>query len=76
MSGEASFHAPAAHCSKLFLDQAGVEHDFIRLGEIGIHGNGHFLMHEKNNLEVAGVIADWLNKRVTPREAATKAAAQ
>lgn len=76
MSGEASFHAPAAHCSKLFLDQAGVEHDFIRLGEIGIHGNGHFLMHEKNNLEVAGVIADWLNKRVTPREAATKASAQ
>ena len=44
--------------------------DFIKLADIGIHGNGHFLMLEKNNMEIAGVIADWLNKRVTPSEAA------
>jgi hypothetical protein len=25
-------------------------------------------MHEKNNLEIAGVIADWLRKNVTPTE--------
>jgi hypothetical protein len=25
-------------------------------------------MHEKNNLDVAAVIADWLNKRITPME--------
>ena len=29
-------------------------------------------MHEKNNLQVAGVIADWLNKRVTPSEKQAK----
>jgi hypothetical protein len=45
-----------------------VQHDFIRLEDVGLHGNGHFLMHEKNNLEVAAVIADWLNKRITPIE--------
>ena len=70
MSAEASFGAPTAHCNALFVKSAGVPVDFIKLGDIGIHGNGHFLMLEKNNLEVAGVIADWLNKRVTPTEAA------
>jgi pimeloyl-ACP methyl ester carboxylesterase len=70
MSAEASFGAPTAHCNAAFLKQAGVPVDFVRLAEIGIRGNGHFLMLEKNNLEVAAVIADWLNKRVTPTETA------
>ena len=66
MSGEASFGAPTAHCNAMFLQSAGVPVDFIKLGDIGIHGNGHFLMLEKNNLEVAAVIHDWLGKRVPP----------
>jgi pimeloyl-ACP methyl ester carboxylesterase len=70
MTAEASFDFPTAHCSKLFLEQAGVEPDFVSLAELGIHGNGHFLMHEKNNLQVAGFIADWLRRRVTPSEQA------
>jgi hypothetical protein len=68
MNAEASFQAPSAHCASLILKQAGVDHDFIRLADIGIHGNGHFLMHEKNNLEIAAVIANWLNEKVTPLE--------
>jgi hypothetical protein len=68
MSAEASFGAPTAHCNFKFLQSAGVPVDFIKLGDIGIHGNGHFVMLEKNNLEIAGVIADWLEKRVTPSE--------
>ena len=68
MSAEASFGAPTAHCNAGFLKQAGVPVDFIRLADIGIRGNGHFLMLEKNNLEIAAVIADWLDRRVTPSE--------
>jgi pimeloyl-ACP methyl ester carboxylesterase len=68
MSAEASFGAPTAHCNAAFLEQAGVPVDFIRLADIGIRGNGHFLMLEKNNLEIAAVIAGWLEKRVTPTE--------
>jgi pimeloyl-ACP methyl ester carboxylesterase len=68
MSAEASFGAPTAHCNAAFLKQAGVPVDFIRLADIGIRGNGHFLMLEKNNLEIAAVIADWLDKRVSPAE--------
>ena len=68
MSAEASFGAPTAHCNAAFLKQAGVPVDFVRLADIGIRGNGHFLMLEKNNLEIAAVIADWLDKHVTPSE--------
>jgi pimeloyl-ACP methyl ester carboxylesterase len=68
MSAEASFGAPTAHCNAAFLKQAGVPVDFIRLADIGIHGNGHFLMLEKNNLEIAAVIADWLDRRVAAGE--------
>jgi pimeloyl-ACP methyl ester carboxylesterase len=70
MSAEASFGAPTAHCNAAFLKQAGVPVDFIRLADIGIRGNGHFLMLEKNNLEIAAVIADWLERRVMPSELA------
>jgi len=73
MSAEASFGAPTAHCNAAFLKQVGVPVDFIRLAEIGIRGNGHFLMLEKNNLEIAAVIADWLDKHVTPSETAAGA---
>jgi pimeloyl-ACP methyl ester carboxylesterase len=60
---EASFAAPDEHCGAKFLTQAGVPNTFIRLPDIGIHGNGHFMMLEKNNLQIAGVIADWLRKK-------------
>jgi pimeloyl-ACP methyl ester carboxylesterase len=72
MSAEASFGAPTAHCNAAFLKSAGVPVDFIRLADIGIRGNGHFLMLEKNNLEIAAVIADWLGKHVTAGEKSTR----
>jgi pimeloyl-ACP methyl ester carboxylesterase len=68
LHAEASFAAPTAHCGAAFLKQSGVESDLVKLADLGIHGNGHFMMLEKNSLEIAGVIADWLNKRVTPGE--------
>jgi pimeloyl-ACP methyl ester carboxylesterase len=68
LHAEASFAMPTAHCGAAFLKQAGVDNDFVNLADLGIHGNGHFMMLEKNSLQIAGVIADWLNKRVTPGE--------
>ena len=69
LTGEAGFHATSDHCNALFLKQAGVDSDFVRLPDIGIHGNSHYLMLEKNSVQIAGVVADWLGKRVTPAEA-------
>jgi hypothetical protein len=45
-----------------FLEQAGVKPSFIRLAELGIKGNSHVMMLEKNNKEIAAVIASWLDK--------------
>jgi hypothetical protein len=52
----APFHAPYEHCVVRFLEQAGVHPTWINLGAAGIHGNGHMMMLEKNNLQIAEVI--------------------
>ena len=62
--GEASYHAPYDHCTVKFLRQADVKPDFIKLADLGIKGNSHVMMQEKNNKEIAAVIADWLEKSV------------
>jgi hypothetical protein len=36
--------------------------EFVRLADLGIRGNGHMVMLEKNNLEVAAVVSDWASK--------------
>jgi pimeloyl-ACP methyl ester carboxylesterase len=63
-AAESSYHAQYDHCTAKFLNQAGVKTDFVRLEEAGIRGNGHMVMIEKNNLEVAALIARWLEKNV------------
>ena len=57
---EASYHAPYDHCTVKYLQQAGVRPSFMRLADIGIKGNSHVMMNEKNNKEIAAVIAQWL----------------
>ena len=60
MTAEASYHQVYDHCTVKYLAQAGVKVDFIRLQDKGIHGNGHMVMIEKNNLDIAKVIDDWV----------------
>src|SRR5262249_12955585 len=60
ISAEASYHAAYDHCTAAYLAQAGVRNTHIRLADMGVHGNGHMMMIEKNNLAIASVIAQWL----------------
>jgi pimeloyl-ACP methyl ester carboxylesterase len=60
--GEASYHAPYDHCTVKYLQQAGVKPTFLKLGEIGIKGNSHVMMNEKNNKEIAAAIHQWMQK--------------
>jgi pimeloyl-ACP methyl ester carboxylesterase len=62
-TAEASYHATYDHCTSRFLTQAGVEHDFLRLADRGIHGNGHMVMLEQNNHEIADLLIGWLAER-------------
>ena len=56
VQSEASYHAGYDQCSVRFLRQAGVAVDFIKLEDVGIRGNGHMMMLEKNNHEIAQVM--------------------
>lgn len=48
-----------------YLRQAGVSTvHFIRLADVGIKGNGHMLMLEKNNLEIASMAEKWMRESV------------
>ena len=69
LEAEASFYAGYNHCNVEYLQQAGVATTFIKLADLGIHGNGHMMMLEKNSDQVAQVIADWLAKVLAPAEA-------
>jgi pimeloyl-ACP methyl ester carboxylesterase len=73
VTGEASYHAPYDHGASRFLRQAGVKNDHLRLEEAGIHGNGHMMMLEKNNLEIAALMEKWLRRRLAYRRTATAA---
>src|SRR5215471_8425919 len=64
ITAEASYHAPYDHCTVQYLRQAGMKPDWIKLADIGIHGNGHMMMLEKNNSEIAAVMSRWLAKNV------------
>jgi pimeloyl-ACP methyl ester carboxylesterase len=61
VTAEASYHASYDHCTVRYLAQAGVKTTFVRLEDVGIHGNGHMMMVEKNSDAVAEKIAEWLN---------------
>jgi pimeloyl-ACP methyl ester carboxylesterase len=69
---EASYHAAYDHVTAAYLAQAGVRNDFVRLPDIGIRGNGHMMMLEKNSDEIAGVIGKWLKKTLAAKPKAKR----
>jgi pimeloyl-ACP methyl ester carboxylesterase len=64
LTAEASYHAPYDHCTVKYLEQAGVRPVWIKLANAGIKGNGHMMMLEKNNAEIAALMSSWLAKNV------------
>jgi pimeloyl-ACP methyl ester carboxylesterase len=62
VTSEASYHAAYDDCTAAYLTQAGVPNRQIHLADLGIHGNGHMMMIEKNNQAIAAVLVDWLDK--------------
>lgn len=64
VTSEAGYHARYDQCTVRFLAQSDVAPDHIKLAEVGIHGNGHMMMLEKNNEQIAKVMTDWLDRHV------------
>ena len=61
---EASYHAVYDHCTSKYLTRAGVPNTHMRLENEGLHGNAHYVMVEKNNLEVAAVLHKWITEHI------------
>lgn len=45
------------------VNRHGGDATLIHLPDIGIYGNSHFLMQEKNNRQIADIIAKWLAEK-------------
>ena len=64
VAGEASYHHPYSHCTAKWLNQAGVKTTYVNLEDVGLTGNGHQFMSEKNSAEIAKYFMTWLEKNV------------
>lgn len=63
----AADHSPVAsfqHGIADYLAQAGADVELLRLADLGLTGNGHLPMGEKNSDDVAEALMTWLNKRL------------
>jgi pimeloyl-ACP methyl ester carboxylesterase len=64
VSGEASYHRPYAHCVAKWLNQAGVKTTYVNLEDVGLPGNGHMMLTEKNSTAIAKYLESWIEKNV------------
>jgi hypothetical protein len=62
VSAEASYHRPYAYCEARWLNQAGVKTEYVRLEDVGLPGNGHPMMSEKNSAGISKFFMNWLDK--------------
>jgi pimeloyl-ACP methyl ester carboxylesterase len=68
LSAEGGYHRESDPCLAKWLNQAGVHTQFVRLEDVGIHGNGHEMMLEKNSDDIAKFISSWMEKNVPQKD--------
>jgi len=64
ISANGTYHRVYDPCIPKWLNQAGVKTDFVRLEDVGMRGNGHMMMLEKNSDEIIKFIDGWVQKNV------------
>jgi hypothetical protein len=63
ITGEASPHITYDHCFVEYFKQMGLtNYQWIKLADVGIKGNAHFMFLEKNNVDIAAAINIGLGK--------------
>ncbi|KAF5373052.1 hypothetical protein D9758_001520 [Tetrapyrgos nigripes] len=68
VTSESSWHGIFDDCTVDFLRQVGLEVDFVRLQDVGIHGNGHMMFMERNSDEIVEkVVGKWIDKKSSER---------
>ncbi len=64
MNGEGGYHRIFDHCLANWLNQAGVDTEYVRMEDVGLPGNGHMMMLELNSKEIAEYIHGWLETNI------------
>src|SRR5882757_9749499 len=64
ISAEGTYHRTFDVCIPKWLNQAGVKDEFVRLEDVGIHGNMHEMFLDRNSDAVIKFIDDWIRKTV------------
>jgi pimeloyl-ACP methyl ester carboxylesterase len=65
ISANGTYHRTYDACIPKWLNQAGVKTDFVRLETVGIAGNSHMMMLEKNSDDIIKFIVSWIQKNTT-----------
>jgi pimeloyl-ACP methyl ester carboxylesterase len=66
LSMEASYHREYDHCLAKWLNQAGVKTQYVEAETVGLPGNSHLMMLEKNSADIAKYIGGWLGRTARP----------
>jgi pimeloyl-ACP methyl ester carboxylesterase len=72
VSADGTYHRVYDPCIPRFLKQAGVKAEFVRLEDVGIRGNSHMMMSEKNSDEVIRWAIGWIRKNVPATVTSTR----
>jgi len=54
------------------LKSAGGDAEMMHLPKLGIKGNSHMLMQDRNNLQLADLILAWIDGHVESKKGASK----
>jgi pimeloyl-ACP methyl ester carboxylesterase len=64
ISAEGTYHRVFDACIPKWFNQAGVKDEFVRLEDVGIHGNMHEMFLDRNSDDVIKFIDDWIRRNV------------
>ena len=68
ISANGTYHRVYDPCIPKFLNQAGVKADFVRLEDVGIRGNSHMMMLEKNSDDIIEFVVGWIKRQCAGRQ--------
>src|SRR5262245_19692090 len=73
-AGSANWSASFDGCQKFVqqMKEAGGDAEMMHLPKLGIRGNSHMLMQDKNNLQLADLVLKWIDDHVERRKAARR----
>jgi pimeloyl-ACP methyl ester carboxylesterase len=57
-------HYAACKAFAASVNAAGGHVDVVETTQLGMHGNSHMLMQDRNNLKIADVVTDWIKHKV------------